>query len=346
MTSTRPATIRTTDELEDLLSDPSPGLIEMMKSLPGDILILGAAGKMGPTLARMAKRATDAAGSKRRVIAVSRFSNPQEKTKLTNWGIETIAADLLDAKQLNALPDAPNIVYMAGMKFGATGNEPLTWAMNAHLPAMVCEKFPRSRIVAFSTGNVYGLSPIVRGGSRESDPLVAVGDYAMSCVGRERMFQHFSIANKTPVALIRLNYATETRYGVMVDLAAKVWGGEPVPLSMGNFNAIWQGDANSMSLEALAHTTSPASVFNIAGPEILSVRAVCEEFAALMKKSVTFTGEESPDALLSNAQLSHNLFGYPRVPVKQMIHWIADWTLRGGENINKPTHFETRDGRY
>ncbi len=233
---------------------------------------------------------------------------------------------------------------MAGMKFGATGNEPLTWAMNAHLPAMVCEKFPRSRIVAFSTGNVYGLSPVVRGGSRESDPLVAVGDYAMSCVGRERMFQHFSIANKTPVALIRLNYATETRYGVMVDMAAKVWRGEPVPLSMGNLNAIWQGDANSMSLEALAHTTSPASVFNIAGPEILSVRAVCEEFAALMKKSVTFTGEESPDALLSNAQLSHHLFGYPRVAVKQMIHWIADWTTRGGENINKPTHFETRDG--
>jgi nucleoside-diphosphate-sugar epimerase len=332
--------------LEDLLSEPSPELIEAMKSIPGDIIVLGAAGKMGPTLTRMAKRASDAAGTKRRVIAVSRFSNAVEKEKLTGWGIETISADLLDGKQLAALPNAPNMIYMAGMKFGAAGNEPLTWAMNVHLPAMVCEKYSRSRIVAFSTGNVYGLSPVVRGGSKEGDGLFAVGDYAMSCVGRERMFQHFSVVNKTPVVLIRLNYATEMRYGVMVDMAGKVWRGEPVPLAMGNFSAIWQGDANSMSLEALGQASSPAKVLNIAGPEMLSVRAVCEEFASLMKKNVTFAGDESADALINNAQLSHDLFGYPRVPVRQMMRWIAEWTTRGGENINKPTHFETRDGKY
>ncbi|HWB54730.1 MAG TPA: hypothetical protein VG722_11075 [Tepidisphaeraceae bacterium] len=333
-------------QLEEMLSEPTPKLVELFGDLHGDLMVLGAAGKMGPTLARMAKRATDAAGVKRRVIAVARFSNPEEKKNLESWGVETIKADLLEQGQLDALPDAPNIVFMAGMKFGATGNEPLTWAMNTLLPAMVCQKFPKSRIAAFSTGNVYGLSPVTRGGSIESDPLQAVGDYAMSCVGRERMFEYFSNINGTHVSLLRLNYATEMRYGVMVDLAQKVWNEEPITLAMGNFNAIWQGDANAMALASLVKAASPAFVLNIAGPELLSVRQVCTDFAKLMKRSVTFEGSESPDALLSNGQLGHQLFGPPGVGVKQLIGWIADWIMRGGATINKPTHFESRDGKF
>jgi nucleoside-diphosphate-sugar epimerase len=333
-------------ELEAALSEPRQGLIDLFGRLPGDVIILGAAGKMGPTLARMAKRASDAAGGKRKVIAVSRFSQIAEKEQLEKAGVQTIQADLLDEKQLQGLPDAPLVVFMAGMKFGAQGNEPLTWAMNTLLPAKVCEKYSKSRISAFSTGNVYGLSSVARGGSIETDAVQAVGDYAMSCVGRERMFEYFSNIQGTPVAIIRLNYATEMRYGVMVDLAGKVWREEPVPLAMGNFNAIWQGDANAMALEALGHAASPAFVLNVAGPELLSVRRVCEEFGRLMKKRVRFEGEEAPDALLNNGQLGHDLFGYPRVTAKQMIAWIADWTMRGGATINKPTHFEARDGKY
>jgi nucleoside-diphosphate-sugar epimerase len=333
-------------QLEQMLSEPTAGLIEMFRKIPGDVLVLGAAGKMGPTLTRMAKRASDAAGSKRRVIAVSRFSNPIEKTQLESAGVQTIQADLLDQQQLDALPDAPNVIYMAGMKFGATGNEPLTWAMNALLPAMVCRKYTRSRIIAFSTGNVYGLSPVVKGGSVESDAMQAVGDYAMSCVGRERMFEYFSKTDNTPVAIIRLNYATEMRYGVMVDLAGKVWRGEPISLAMGHFNVIWQGDANAMALEALGHAGSPAFVLNVAGPEMLSVRGVCEEFGQLMNKQVRFVGSESLDALLNNGTLGHNLFGYPRISAKQMIQWIADWIMNGRATIGKPTHFEARDGKF
>jgi nucleoside-diphosphate-sugar epimerase len=346
MSENRIQRIENVAQLEQMLSEPTPGLIEMFRKLPGDLLVLGAAGKMGPTLTRMAKRASDDAGSKRRVIAVSRFSNPNEKTQLESAGMQTIQADLLDQKQLDALPDAQNVIYMAGMKFGATGNEPLTWAMNALLPAMVCRKYARSKIVAFSTGNVYGLSPVVRGGSVESDPMQAVGDYAMSCVGRERMFEYFSKTDNTPVAIIRLNYATEMRYGVMVDLAGKVWRDEPISLAMGNFNVIWQGDANAMALEALDHAGSPAFVLNVAGPEMLSVRRVCEEFGQLMNKQARFVGSESPDALLSNGTLGHNLFGYPRITVKQMIQWIADWIVNGRATIGKPTHFEARDGKF
>jgi len=333
-------------QLEQMLSEPRPELIELFSSMSGDIIVLGAGGKMGPTLARMAKRASDVAGEGRRVIAASRFSNTQEQARLDSAGIETIKADLLDDEQLDALPDAANVVYMAGMKFGATGNEPLTWAMNACLPAMVCRKYRKSRILAFSTGNVYGLSPVARGGSVEKDVLRPVGEYAMSCVGRERIFEYFSKVSCTPVAIVRLNYATELRYGVIVDMALKVWRGETIPLAMGALNAIWQGDANAMALLAFKHAASPAFVLNVAGPEVLSVRQVCQEFARLMHKKAIFTGSEMPDALLSNGQLGFDLFGYPRVTVNQMIPWIADWIVRGGKNIDKPTHFESRDGKF
>ena len=318
----------------------------MLSRVEGDILILGAAGKMGPTLARMARRAADAARLKRRVIAVSRFGSGGARERLEQWGVQTIAADLLDEAQLAALPDAPNVIYMAGMKFGATGQEPLTWAMNTLLPALVAKRYAQSRIVAFSTGNVYGLSPVSRGGSLEGDLLNPAGEYAMSCVGRERMFEHFSRTLGTKVCIYRLNYACEMRYGVLMDLGRKVWEGKPVDLGMGHFNVIWQGDANATALQCLEHAASPPSVVNVTGLETLSTRSICERFGQLMGKSPVFVGEEAGDALLSNASLSQRLFGRPRVDVERMIQWAADWIERGGESLNKPTHFEVRDGKF
>jgi nucleoside-diphosphate-sugar epimerase len=341
-----PEKITSEEQLEELLSRPTDYVVETFKRIDGDVIILGVAGKMGPTLARMAKRASDSAGKKRRVIGVARFSRPDQQAALEMHGIETIKADLLDQKQLDKLPDAPNVVYMPAMKFGSTGQEALTWAMNAYLPGMCAQRYKGSRIVAFSTGNVYGLSPIVLGGSTETAELNPVGDYAMSCLGRERMFDHFSRVNKTPVALIRLNYATEMRYGVMVDMAEKVWKQQELDVSMGAFNAIWQGDANAMTLAAFDHVASPPFILNVAGPEILSVRRTCQEFGRIMNKTPILSGVESSDALISNGQLGHRLFGYPRVPVATMMRWIADWVLSGGSSLGKPTHFEARDGKY
>ncbi len=329
-----------------MLSRPSDAAIAAMSRLQGDVIVLGVAGKMGPTLARMIVRASEAANVKRKVIGVARFSNPTEQSKLDFAGVQTIKADLLDQAQLDKLPDAPNVVYMAGMKFGSTGNEALTWAMNSYLPGMVSKKYQKSKIVAFSTGNVYGLSPIARGGSLEADALNPIGDYAMSCLGRERIFEHFSRTLHIPMGMIRLNYATEMRYGVLVDLAQRVWKNEEIDVSMGTMNAIWQADANAMTIAAFDHVSSPPFLLNVAGPELLSMRAAALAFGRLMKKDVRIVGEESSDSLISNGQLGHKLYGYPRVPAGQMIDWIADWVMRGGENINKPTHFEARDGKY
>jgi nucleoside-diphosphate-sugar epimerase len=334
------------ERLEDLLSEPTEGVVATLARLEGDILVLGAAGKMGPSLTRMARRASEAAGVRRRVVAVSRFSTPEAEADFHAQGIETIRCDLLDPEALNALPDAPNIVYMAGRKFGSTGQESLTWAMNAALPAMVCQKFPRSRIIAFSTGNVYPLTPVTLGGSVESDPVGPVGEYAMSCLGRERIFEHYSRTRNTPTALLRLNYAVEMRYGVLVDIARRVWAGEPVPLATGAVNVIWQADANAMALQAFNQAASPPFVLNIAGPEQLSARRLAEQFGALMGKTPVFEGEETASALLSNGQLGHRLFGYPRVSAQQLIHWTADWVMRGGASLDKPTHFEVRDGQF
>jgi nucleoside-diphosphate-sugar epimerase len=283
---------------------------------------------------------------RRRVLGVARFSDAAQEAKLRAWRVETIRCDLLDTAQLARLPDAPNVVFMTGMKFGATGQEARTWAMNCWLPGMVCQRYPKSRIVAFSTGNVYGLTPVALGGSVESDPLAPVGEYAQSCLGRERIFEHFSRTSDLPMSLLRLNYATEMRYGVLVDLAQRVREGGPVNLTMGHLNAIWQGDANAMALASFAQVSSPPCVLNLAGPEMLSVRRVAEEYGRLFGRSVTFQGVESADALLSNGQLAHRLFGYPRVSAGQMMQWIADWIERGGETLGKPTHFEVRDGRY
>jgi nucleoside-diphosphate-sugar epimerase len=338
--------IQTIEQLDQSLSDPPSYVVETMKNLDGDLLVLGVAGKMGPTLARMAQLASERAGVKRKIIGVARFSDTQERKKLDDWGIETIRCDLLDEAALANLPDCPNIVYMAGMKFGSTGKEALTWAMNCFLPGRVAQKFSKSRIVAFSTGNIYGLTPLSGGGSIESDPANPLGEYAISCLGRERMLEHFSRTLSIPTAIIRLNYACELRYGVLVDLARRVWEGQTIDLARGNFNVIWQGDANAMTLAAFDRAASPPFLLNVTGPETLSVRRVCEQFGRLLDKPVRFEGTEASQALLNNAKLSHGLWGYPRVSADQMIHWIADWTRSGGAVLGKPTHFEARDGKF
>jgi nucleoside-diphosphate-sugar epimerase len=338
--------IQSLEQLEDRLSEPTPGVVETMRQLEGDLIVLGVAGKMGPSLARMARRASDLAGIKRRVIGVARFSAGGVETELQRDSIETIRCDLLDEEAVRRLPDAPNVLYLAGMKFGATGQEPLTWAMNTHLPAIVCRKFPRSRIVAFSTGNVYELAPATGSGSLETDAPAPVGEYAMSCLGRERMFEHFSRALGTQVVLLRLNYACDLRYGVLVDLAQKVLAGVPVDLGMSWFNTIWQGDANAMTLCCFDHVASPPLVLNLTGSELLNVRETCERLGQLLGRAPMFVGTESPTALLSNSRRAIDLFGQPRVNADQLIAWVAAWLLGGGRTLNKPTHFEARDGRF
>jgi nucleoside-diphosphate-sugar epimerase len=341
-----PAAIRDVSHLEELLSEPSAVAIDTMRHLDGDLLVLGVAGKMGPTLARMARRALDAAGVSRRVFGVSRFSSSHEQDVLERHGVETIRCDLLDEDALARLPDASNVIFMAGRKFGSTGDESLTWAMNVYLPALVAHRYRTSRIAVFSTGNIYGLAPSGRGGSQEEDLPNPVGEYAMSCLGRERLFEYFSRTHGTPVAILRLNYAVEMRYGVLVDLARRLLRREPIDVTMGYFNAIWQADANAMALAALAHTSSPPLIVNLAGPEELSVRAVCTELARLLNVEVSFAGREAKDALLSNGTRGRTLLGAPRVGASRLLVWTAEWIRRGGESLDKPTHFESRTGRF
>jgi nucleoside-diphosphate-sugar epimerase len=340
------SSIDNVDQLDELLSRPGPVAVDTLRQLPGDVLILGAAGKMGPTLAWMLRRAADAAGSSRHVIAVSRFREPGSREAFHRQEVETIAGDLADRDFVSALPAAPNVFYLSGMKFGATGNEPLTWGMNAYVPALIAERYPGSRIVAFSTGNVYGLVPVASGGSRETDPLAPVGEYAMSCLARERMFQYFSERNRTPVSLIRLNYAVELRYGVLLDLAERIVRDQPVDLAMGYVNVVWQGDACNAIIGSLADCSSPAHILNVAGPDVLSVRRLAEQLAERLGKSVQFSGGEGADALLNNAGVCHAKYGPPLVSVEQMLEWTADWVLRGGARLGKPTHFESRSGRF
>jgi nucleoside-diphosphate-sugar epimerase len=338
--------IRTEAELEERLSRPSAADVEFMRELEGDLLILGVAGKMGPSLARRARRAADEAGVRKRIVGVARFSNPRVREELEAAGVETICADLLDEEQLQALPELPNVIYMAARKFGTTGNEYLTWALNTYLPGRVAERFRRSRIVAFSSGNVYPLVPIAHGGPTEATPPDPVGEYAQSVLGRERMFEYFSARYGTPVTLLRLNYAIDLRYGVLVDIALKVYQRQPVNLAMGQVNVIWQGDANSVALRAFRLCQSPPAVLNVTGPETVSVRSLAWKFARRFGVEPIFEGTEAPTALLSDASLCHRLFGYPEVTLEQMIEWVAEWIRAGGVLWNKPTHFEVRDGRF
>jgi len=341
-----PPTIESADQLDDLLSEPTAGVVETLRRLEGDLLILGVGGKMGPTLARMAARALQQAGVKRRVIGVARFSNRELPAWLQKHGIEPLTCDLLDPRQIDQLPEAANVVVMTALKFGASGRPDDTWAVNCWMPANICQRFAGSRIAAFSTGNVYPLTPIAQGGSLETDSLAPVGEYAASCVGRERLYDYFSRSAGTKLSIVRLNYACELRYGVLVDLARQILAGEPIDLSMGAVNVIWQGDANAMTLQSLGHVASPPFILNVAGPETLSVRRTCEQLGELLGKPPVFAGCEGPDALLSSGQLGHRLFGYPRVPIQQLLRWIAHWLLRGGELLGKPTKFQVRDGKF
>ena len=335
-----------TIDLEERLSRPTPAVVEMMRRLEGDIVFLGVAGKMGPTLARMARRATDEAGIARRIIGVSRFSTPGCRDALEQYGVETVACDLLDPAAIAELPHAANVVFMAGMKFGATSQEPLTWAMNVLLPARIAEKYATARIAAFSTGNIYGLVPATSAGSKEDDTPQPVGEYAMSCLGRERVLEHAALTQGTPISLIRLNYACDLRYGVLVDIARKVYSSQAVDISMGYFNTIWQGDANALSLLTLEKAQTPAWKINLTGRQCLRVREVAEAFGALFGKAAIITGTEAPDALLSDATRCFQQLGVPHVEETTLIEWVADWIARGGEALNKPTHFESRDGRF
>jgi nucleoside-diphosphate-sugar epimerase len=334
------------EELEEALSEPTPGVIETLKRRPGDIVILGVAGKMGPSLARMAQRASAKAGTSLRIIGVARFNDAKAEKSLQDHGVQTVRCDLLDEETVAKLPDAPNVFFMAGMKFGATGNEARTWAMNCFLPSLICRRYATSRIVAFSTGNVYGLSPVAEGGATEQTVPQPVGEYAMSCLGRERMFEHFSREAKIPVTLLRLNYACDLRYGVLVDLAQRIWKEEPIDVTMGFFNTIWQRDANAQALQALDHASFPPRILNITGPELLKVREVCEQMAARMNRRARFTGTESNSAILSNARLAESLFGLPSLPAAQLIDRVADWMMQGRATLQKPTHFESRDGAF
>jgi dTDP-4-dehydrorhamnose reductase len=317
-----------------------------MAALKGDILLLGVGGKMGPALARLAKEAVERAGIKKRIIGVSRFSEEGLQEELHALGIETHKADLLQDNQLEALPEAENVLYMAGTKFGTTGNESLTWAMNAYLPGRVAQKYKSSRIVVFSTGNVYPLVPVFSGGADEKTSPNPVGEYAQSCLGRERLFQYYASKHHTSVLIYRLNYANDVTYGVLLEIARAVKEQRPVDLSMGHVNVIWQGDANEIALRALHHCSVPAKILNVTGPETLSVRWLAQEFGQRFGKTPEFINEEQPTALLSNAAEVFRLFGYPSVTTKQMIELIAQWISEGGKIINKPTHFQERAGQF
>jgi len=332
--------------LEQELLKPSDALIADMKALRGDIILLGVAGKMGPGMARLARQATELAGVKRRIIGVSRFSDPSMRGELESHGIETVAADLLNEDHLASLPDAPNILYLAGNKFGTTGKEAFTWAMNAYLPGRVAERYKNSRIVAFSTGNVYPFSPVTDGGASEDHPTGPVGEYGQSCLGRERVFQYFSAKYNIPTLIYRLNYAIDLRYGVLLEVAKAVAEKRPIDLTTGFVNVIWQGDANEIAIRALHHCATPAKILNVTGPETLSIRWLAEQFGVLMGKTPEFVNEPQSTALLSNASLAHELFGYPRVTIRQMIAITAAWVQGGGKTFNKPTHFQERAGKF
>jgi nucleoside-diphosphate-sugar epimerase len=328
--------------LDELMSRPSPELVQALRQAPGDILVLGVGGKMGPTLARMARRADPG----RRVIGVARFSEPGLREQLQQDGVECIAADLLSREALAALPDAPNVVFMAGRKFGSTGSEWLTWAMNAHVPALVAERYARSRIVAFSTACVYPFVPTTGTGAPESLPPTAPsGEYANSCVARERMFQHFSHLHGTAGRLLRLSYAIDMRYGVLHDVAQKVLRKEPIDLAMGHANVIWQGEANDWALRTLAHCTTPTSALNLSGPRV-SIRELAREFSQRLGVAPVFTGQEAGTAWLVDCSEAFRLYGPPKVELQRMLDWTADWVQRGGDSLGKPTHYEARDGKY
>ena len=340
MVNSLPARFAGVAELEELMTRPGDALQAELAAVP-EILVLGVGGKMGPTLARLAQRAG------KRVIGVARFSEPGLREKLQSWGIECLACDLLDRAALERLPKVKHVVFMAGHKFGAAGNSALTWAMNVGVPFMVADAFRDSRIVALSTACVYPYADVRTKGASEDTPTTPpAGDYANSCVGREQAFLFGSQRYGTPGRLMRLEYAIDMRYGVLHDVAQKVLAGEPVDVTMGHVNLLWQGEANEQALRLLAHCTTPTSPINVSGPEVVSVRAIAQELGRLLQKKVRITGQEAPTAWLVDTSEAQRLFGAPRVPLATMLEWQADWVARGLPSLGKPTHFETRDGKY
>ena len=338
-----PQTFTDTEDLEAFLAQPTQALIADLAAVDGDILILGVGGKMGPTLARLARNAAP----DKRVIGVARFSDSKLQHTLESLDVETIKADLLDAEQVQSLPPIKNVIFMAGMKFGASSNQPQTWAMNVFCPSLVAQAFRDSRIIAFSTGNVYPLIDVLHQGALESTPPGPRGEYAQSCLGRERIFEYFSDQHDVPGRLLRLNYAIDLRYGVLHDLATRVKDGTPIDLSlMGHVNVIWQGDANAQALRALRYCTSPTSPLNISGPETLSIRWLAGELGERLGVVPRLAGVEAESAWLTNSAEANHLFGYPAVPLQTMLNWVADWVSRDMPSLNKPTRFEVRDGGF
>lgn len=339
--------IGTIAELEDALSQPTAGVLETLRRIPGDVMILGAGGKMGPTLARMVRRGFDGVGHyQRRVLAVSRFSSPKARELLEQAGVETITCDLTDRCAVRELPDCPNLIMMAGQKFGTQESPELTWATNTIIPAIIAERFPRSRIVALSTGCVYPLVSCNGPGSREGDSLTPPGEYANSCVGRERVFEYFSLRNQTPMVFVRLCYAIDLRYGVLLDLAQKIDQGKGIDISMGATHVIWQGDASARIIQCLERVTVPPVPVNVTGLERLSIRLLATQLGVLLERTPKLVGNEAPTAWLWDAQRSYDWFGPPTVSIEVMLKLVANWIRAGGETLNRPTHFEIRDGTY
>lgn len=341
-----PDRIENVEMLEELLAVPPEALVEAVKRLDGDIMILGIAGKMGVSMGRLAMNAIREAGVKKKVIGVSRFSNADDRAKLEEWGIETLPCDLLERAQVDALPKVKNVVFMAGRKFGTEGSEALTWAMSTLAPSYAAEHFRESRIVAFSTGCVYPLATVGQGGCTEEVVPAPVGDYSQSCLGRERIFDYASRKFGTKLLLFRLNYAVDLRYGVLHDIGRSIWEGREVDNSVNHFNVIWQGDANANALRALELCENPGAILNVTGPETASVEQVALRMGRLMEKDVRFKGTPGQLQYLNNSAKMCRIFGYPRVSLEQLILWQADWIRNGGVSIGKPTHFEVSNGKF
>jgi uncharacterized protein YbjT (DUF2867 family) len=343
---TYPTRIESEAQLDDLLAEPTDADVETVRRLEPDILILGAGGKMGPSLAQRVRRAVARAGGRSRVLAVSRFSSRDARSRLESDGISTLSCDLLDHAAIGGLPRLPNVLFLAGRKFGTTDRTDVTWATNTLLPARVAEHFADSRMVVFSTGNVYPLVPVSGAGSRETDPPMPVGEYAQSCLGRERVVEFVSREDGLRALMFRLNYAVDLRYGTLVDIARKVHAGEPIDLTVGYFNAIWQGDANSYALRSLELCASPPEVLNVTGRERISVRECAAWFGERFGRTPQFVNQEGAVALLSESEKCRQLLGDPQVPLDVLRTWVAEWVAAGGASLNKPTHFEVADGRF
>jgi nucleoside-diphosphate-sugar epimerase len=328
--------------LEDILSEPTEATKKVVAGLTGEIVVLGAGGKMGPTLAMMLRKAS----ADKKIYAVSRFSDKTVKNRIEKAHIQTIEADLLDESDYHKLPEVENVFYLAGMKFGSTGNQPLTWAMNSYMPALVARHYKDSRIVAYSTGNVYPLAETTGRGATEQTVPEPIGEYAQSCLGRERMFEYFSQLYGTPVTLIRLNYANEPRYGIIVDLTSKILNNEPIDLTMGAVNLIWQRDANDYIIQAITLAKSPPAVLNVTGPETIPVRRLAEQIGNALGKKPKFVSQEAASALLSDASYCHNTFGPPQTKLEQMVSITAEWVAAGKKTLNKPTKYEIRNGKF